>query len=75
MLMIYLEPFQDAQRQLLDSWARAVHYWPRSHVTCIQYDYGIVTDWWLLFSDYRYADIWLLKYSDHTRIVKTLFDE
>jgi hypothetical protein len=75
MLLIYLEPFQDYHRQLLDSWTPRVHYWPRSQTTNVYYDYSLVQDWWLLFSDARYADIWLLKYSDHTRIVRTLFDE
>ena len=75
MLLIYLEPFQDGQKSLLDSWQRSVHYWPRSQTTCYQYDYSIVLDWWLLFSNPLYADIWLMKYSEHSRIVKTLFDE
>ncbi len=75
MLLVYLEPFQDTQRQLLASWARGVHYWPRSRIHCMEYDYSTVQDWWMLFSNPLYADIWLIKYSDHTRIVKTLFDE
>lgn len=75
MLLIYLEPFQDCHRQLLASWQPSVHYWPRSSTTNLQYDYSIVLDWWLLFSNPLYADIWLMKYSDHTRIVRTLFDE
>ena len=76
MLLIYLEPFQDGQKSLLDSWSlRIVSYWPRSQTTDFQYDYSIVTDWWLLFNNPLYADIWLMKYSDKSRIVKTLFDE
>jgi hypothetical protein len=75
MLLVYLEPFQDTQRQLLASWDRAVHYWPRSRVYNMEYDFSCVQDWWMLFSNPLYADIWLMKYSDHTRIVRTLFDE
>lgn len=75
MLLIYLEPFKESQQLLLASWDRAVHYWPRSRTTNFYYDYTTVLDWWLLFSDPRYADIWLMKYSEHSRIVKTLFDE
>ena len=75
MLLVYLEPFQDQHRLLLDTWTlRVVTYWPRSQVTDFQYDYSVVTDWWLLFNNPAYADFWLLKYSDHTRIIKTLFD-
>ena len=76
MLMVYLEPFVNSQRLLLEQWTpRVVTYWPRSHASCRQYDYAIVTDWWLLFSNRLYADIWLLKYSEHSRIIRTLFDE
>ena len=75
MLLVYLEPFQVVQRELLKSWDRAVHYWPRSYNTNFYYDYSTVADWWMLFSDPRYADIWLMKYSEHTRIIKTLLDE
>ena len=75
MLLVYLEPFKDQHRLLLDSWTlHVVTYWPRSQVTDFQYDHSVVTDWWLLFSNHAYADFWLLKYSDHTRIVRTLFD-
>lgn len=75
MLLVYLEPFHDSQRQLLASWQPLVHYWPRSQTTCYQYDLSLVLDWWLLFSNPLYADIWLMKYSDNTRVIRTLFDE
>jgi len=38
-------------------------------------DYAIVTDWWLLFSQAQFASLWLLQYPEHTRVVRTLFDE
>ena len=76
MLLVYLEPFVDHQRLLLDHWTpHVVTYWPRSHVTDFQLDYSIVTDWWMLFSQAQFASLWLLQYSEHTRVVRTLFDE
>jgi hypothetical protein len=75
MLLIYLEPFQDQQRFLLDSWQRAVCYWPRSQVTDFQYDYSVVTDWWLLFSRQEFATLWLMRYPENSRVVRTLFDD
>jgi hypothetical protein len=75
MLMVYLEPFVDSQTLLLEQWtSRVVTYWPRSHATCLQYDYSIVTDWWLLFSQAQFASLWLLQYPEHSRVVRTLFD-
>jgi hypothetical protein len=76
MLLVYLEPFVEDQRLLLDHWSsRVVTYWPRSQVTDFQYDYSVVTDWWMLFSQAQFASLWLLQYSEHTRVVRTLFDE
>jgi hypothetical protein len=75
MLLVYLEPFQDQHRLLLDTWTlRVVTYWPRSQVTDFQYDYSIVTDWWMLFSRPEYAGFWLMKYPEQSRVVRTLFD-
>jgi len=76
MLLVYLEPFADGQRLLLEQWTpRVVTFWPRSHVTDFQYDYSIVTDWWLLFSQAQFASLWLLQYPEQTRVIRTLFDE
>lgn len=75
MLLVYLEPFQDSQRELLEAWHRWVHYWPRSARTNFEYDFSQITDWWLLFHNPMYADIWLMKYSEHSRIIRTLLDE
>ncbi len=75
MLLVYLEPLQHTQRLLLESWSRGVHYWPRSRIYCQEYDYSQIQDWWMLFSNPLYADIWLMKYSDNTRVIRTLFDE
>jgi hypothetical protein len=75
MLLVYLEPFQDQHRLLLDTWTlRVVTYWPRSQVTDFQYDYSIVTDWWMLFAHQEYATFWLMLYPEHSRVVRTLFD-
>ena len=76
MLLVYLEPFADNQRLLLEQWTpRVVTFWPRSQATCYQYDYSIVTDWWMLFSQAQFASLWLLQYPEQTRVVRTLFDE
>jgi hypothetical protein len=76
MLLVYLEPFADSQRLLLEQWTpRVVTFWPRSYATCLQYDYAQVTDWWMLFSQAQFASLWLLQYPDQTRVIRTLFDE
>ncbi len=74
MLIVYLEPFHKTQQQLLISWQGRVHYWPRSWTHTDHYNAAIPTDWWLLFSEIMYADIWLMKYPENSRIIKTLFD-
>ena len=75
MLIVYLEPFTRSQTELLLAWQQSVHYWPRSwaHTDC--YNSAIPTDWWLLFSRHSLADIWLIKYPEHSRVIRTLFDE
>jgi hypothetical protein len=74
MLIVYLEPFVRPQEHLLLSWGAAVHYWPRSWQQADEYNAAIPLDWWLLFSNHLCADIWLLKYPEQSRIIKTLFD-
>lgn len=75
MLIVYLEQFEPAQQQLLLRWTDWVHYWPRSYAHTDHYNAAIPTDWWLLFSNAMYADLWLLKYPEQSRIIRTLFDE
>jgi len=74
MLIVYLEQFQRPQRQLLLEWSQYVHYWPRSYAHTNEYNAAIPTDWWLLFSNPLYADLWLMRYSEQSRIIRTLFD-
>lgn len=74
MLIVYLEQFQRSQIELLYSWDRWVHYWPRSYVNTEVYNAAIPTDWWLLFNNAMYADIWLMKYPDASRVIRTLID-
>ncbi len=74
MLIVYLEPFVRPQENLLVSWGRSVHYWPRSWSQTDDYNAAIPTDWWLLFHSPLHADIWLMKYPENSRIVRTLFD-
>jgi len=74
MLIVYLEQFQRPQIALLQGWNRAVSYWPRSYAHTELYNAAVPTDWWLLFNNSLYADIWLIKYPEQSRIVRTLFD-
>lgn len=74
MLIVYLEPFQQTQQQLLTSWQGHVHYWPRSFYLGDYYNEAIPSDWWLLFHNALCADVWLIKYPEKSRIIKTLFD-
>lgn len=74
MLIVYLEPFARPQESLLLSWGRSVHYWPRSWQSADEYNAAIPLDWWLLFSNHWHADLWLLKYPEQSRVIKTLFD-
>jgi hypothetical protein len=74
MLIVYLVQFETSQIALLNGWNRAVSYWPRSYAHTELYNYAVPTDWWLLFNDAMYADIWLIKYPESSRIVRTLFD-
>ena len=74
MLLIYLDPLVDAQIQLLTLWSPRVNYWPRSHPNPELILDAIVSDWWILFSHAGLADIWLLRYPEHTRVCRTLFD-
>lgn len=74
MLIVYLEQFQRSQQILLASWGTCVNYWPRSYAHTDYYNAAVPTDWWLLFSNPLYADLWLIKYPESSRIVRTLFD-
>lgn len=71
MLLIYLDQLIQPQMTLLRSWHPRAHYWPRSHPITTD---DVVTDWWILFSHPGLADIWLLRYPEHTRVCRTLFD-
>ncbi len=75
MLIVYLEQFQRSQEVLLLGWKNFVHYWPRSYVHTDAYNAAMPVDWWLLFSNPLYADLWLMKYPEQSRIIRTLFDE
>jgi hypothetical protein len=69
MLLVYLEPFERSQQLLLASWQQGVTYWPRSWAYTDVYSAAIPTDWWLLFSNILYADMWIIKYPEHSRII------
>ena len=74
MLIVYLEPLHTRQHTLLSSWQDYVSYWPRSYAHIELYNAAIPTDWWLLFADVLHADIWLIRYPEQSRIIRTLFD-
>lgn len=74
MLLIYLESLTEPQQHTLITWSQHVHYWPRSYPNGDRAHPDIVTDWWMLFSHVGLADIWLMRYPEHTRICRTLFD-
>lgn len=74
MLLIYLDPLIDAQIQLLTLWNPRVHYWPRSTPDPELFADTVITDWWILFSHQGLADIWILRWPEHTRVCRTLFD-
>jgi hypothetical protein len=74
MLIVYLEPFGQRQHQLILSWNKHVHAWPRTWSQQDTYNAAIPTDWWLLFNTVVYADLWLLQYPESSRIIRTLFD-
>ncbi len=74
MLIVYLEQFEIRQEQLLISWRDAVVYWPRSWAHTDAYNAAIPTDWWLLFNNHLMADLWLMRYPENSRIIRTLFD-
>lgn len=69
MLLVYLEPFCRSQQLLLASWQPAVTYWPRSWARTLDYNAAIPTDWWILFSNILYADLWIMKYPDSSRVI------
>jgi len=72
MLLVYTEPFVQAQMQLLYAWSKAVHYWPRSYVHTDAYNAAIPIDWYLLFMNPYYADLWLLKYPERSLVIRVL---
>ena len=74
MLIVYLERLIITQIELLNSWQKFVNYWPRSYAHTDNFNASIPTDYWLLFGSEFYALKWMVKYPEHSRIVKTLFD-
>jgi hypothetical protein len=74
MLIVYLEPFDRRHTVLLESWQGQVQYWPRTWSQQDVYNAAVPTDWWLLFNNVLLADMWLMRYPEQSRIVRTLFD-
>lgn len=76
MLIVYLEPFHTRQHTLLSQWHDYVSYWPRSYAYLELHNFNtaVATDYWLLFNNAMYADMWLIRYPEQSRIIRTLFD-
>ena len=74
MLLIYLDQLILPQTKLLSEWHPRVHYWPRTRPDPELFTDTVITDWWILFSHMGLADIWLMRYPEHSRIIRTLFD-
>ena len=76
MLIVYLEPFHTRQHTLLSQWHDYVSYWPRSYAYTELHNTAtaIATDYWLLFNNIMYADMWLIRYPEQSRVIRTLFD-
>lgn len=74
MLIVYLEQLELPQRQLLEHYGDLVNYWPRSWVNTQLYNAAIPSDWWILFHNSGLADIWLMKYPENSRVIRTLLD-
>ena len=74
MLLIYLDQLIQPQTQLLHTWTPRVHYWPRSRPDPELFSDTAISDWWILFSHPGLADIWIMRWPEHTRICRTLFD-
>ena len=75
MLIVYLEPLAHSQIQLLTAWQDTVKYWPRSWANTEVFNSAIPCDYWILFNQHMVALQWMLMYPEHSRIVRTLFDE
>jgi hypothetical protein len=74
MLLIYLDQLTQPQTQLLHTWQPRAHYWPRSLPNPELFSDTVITDWWILFSYEGLADIWIMRWPEHTRVCRTLFD-
>lgn len=74
MLIVYLQPLTAGHIHTLTEWHTQVRYWPRSWSQQDQYHAAVATDWWLLFTHSSTADLWLMRWPEHSRIVRTLLD-
>lgn len=72
MLVAYLRNFDREQIELLTLWGDRVKYWPRSWNE--QYLESEPEDWWLEFREEALLTEWILRYTEDSRIMRTLFD-
>jgi hypothetical protein len=63
-LIIHLDRLSVNQQEDLQGLDPRAVFWPRSWVQTYEYNFAVPTDWWIHFSQDRYADYWLLKYTE-----------
>jgi hypothetical protein len=69
MLIIWdtvLLPEQEHYLHWVDS---GVHYWPRSQYQLDMFQEPRPTDWWISFTRSTSGLVWVMRYSEHSRIV------
>ncbi len=70
MLVVYDQQLEIPQQQLLLEWRLWVHYWPRS-VSMRGLDSATALDWYLLFSHPLYGMQWMLRWPEHSRVIRS----
>jgi hypothetical protein len=71
-LVAYLRDFDPEQIDLLKSWGLRARYWPRTWRE--HYLESEPADWWLEFDSDELLVEWMLRYTEDSRIMRTLFD-
>ena len=58
----------EQQRQIWDLDPRA-SFWPRSWAHSVYYNSAVPLEWWISFSSGQLGLVWVLRYSEHSRII------
>lgn len=72
MLVVYLKNLSGEQQQFLQQ--HRVRYWPRTWSPSMSTEYGTPEDWWIDFDQDSLLTEWMLRYTEDSRIMRTLFD-